>query len=543
MPPGACPQGPVFPPGPPARRPAGAPPQPPWHPSGAREAPPGGAEPTGERARARGVTLQPPVTPARRKLIAVVGSLALHLSPVLRGSCGFDVKLDMPELEFEITELETVELDQQLDGAIKPPEPPPAEPEVIPPPMGPDKPPEGEGPKPGEDKPEPPPKPKFGEKTSKVAELAPASSNCFMLLAPKKVAGLPFADAVVEVMSPLPDFDFIITGGGFHALRDFNYIVIASPNFRDLTQTFLAVEYKLTQAEMIAGLNRAAELEGQQITWEVREGHMMGNPKPLKETDKDFDPRWFVFVGDDVAVYAREEFLPAILTGPDESKGNTAGNFVANLTRLRSFAAREPRAGLQATCKDIRASIRLKSEPPFPIPNNLELMAEGSAKPELVIKLEFLDEVDATKGERQWTEDLPKFIDDKIPFYARFMVRSFYEATEVSRTEKTLQLRADFSTDQAKFILEQIAAASAKMLRRTPEEIEAARKRREEMWAARKNGKLTPSEALQGAEGKAAPPEVPSPGAPKPAPTGAPKPAPAPAPKPAPAPAPPQPSQ
>ncbi len=473
-----------------------------------------------------------PVTPARRNLIAVFGSLALHLSPLVRGGCGLDVNIEMPEFDFEVTQLEVVDLDQKLDGPAQPP-PPPAEPEVAPPPMGPDLPPEGEGPKPA-DKPPEPPKPKFGEKSSKVVELAPGTSTCFMLLAAKKVAGLPFADAVVEIMSPLPDFDFIITGGGFHALRDFNYIVIASPNFRDLTQTFLAVEYKLTQPEIIAGLNRAAEREGQTIAWEVRDGHMMGNPRPIKEGAKDLDPRWFVFIGDDVAVYAREEFLPAILTGPDESKGNTAGNFVANLTRLKKFAAREPRAGLQAHCKDIRANVKLRNEPPFPIPNTLEIMAEGAAKPELVVKLEFLDEVDAVKGERQWSEDLPKFIDDKIPFYARFMVRSFYEATELTRTEKLLGFRADFTTDQATFILEQIGALSAKMLRKTPEELEADRKRREEMWEARKKGKLTPSEALQqgsepdakapgGAPSPAAPsPDkpAPSPGKPAPGPTG-----------------------
>lgn len=437
------------------------------------------------------------MTPTRRILAGILGSLALHLSPLVRGGCGLDIKLEMPELEFEVTELEPIELDQELKGA-PPPEPQP-EPEVVPPPMGPDKPPEGEGPKPEEKPPEP--KPKFGEKSSRVAELGPGSSNFFMLLSAKKVSGLPFADAIVEIMSPLPDFDFIVTGGGFHALKDFNYIVIASPNLRDLTQTFLAVEYRLSQAEVQAGLDRAAAAEGLKIDWEVRDGRTMGNPKPIAAPDQDDDPRWFVFLDDDVAVYVRDEFLPAITTGPDETKGDTAGNFVANLTKLRTFAAREPRAGLQLVLKDIRASVKLKKEPPFPIPNNLELMAEAASSPELVVKSEYLDAVEATQMERQWSEDLPQFIDDKVPFYARFMVRSFYDATELARDDKALNLRADFTKDQAKFILEQIAEQARRMLRRTPEQIEAARKRREEMWAARKNGKLTPSEAITPKDG------------------------------------------
>ncbi|MCY1058413.1 hypothetical protein [Nannocystis sp. SCPEA4] len=453
------------------------------------------------------------MTPTRRIFAAVLGSLALHLSPLVRGGCGLDIKLEMPEIEFEVTQFEPVELDEELKGA-PPPEPQPEA--EVPPPMGPDKPPEGEGPKPEEKEP-PKPKPKFGEKTSRVAELGPGSSNFFMLLSAKKVSGLPFADAIVEIMSPLPDFDFIVTGGGFHALKDFNYIVIASPNLRDLTQTFLAVEYRLSQAEVQAGLDRAAAKEGLKIDWEVRDGRTMGNPRPIANPDGDDDPRWFVFLDEDVAVYVREEFLPAITAGPDESKGNTAGNFVANLTKLRTFAAREPRAGLQLVLKDIRASIKLKKEPPFPIPNNLELMAEAASSPELVIKSEYLDEVEAVQMQRQWSEDLPAFIDDKVPFYARFMVRSFYDATEIAREEKALNLRADFTKDQAKFILEQIAEGARRMLRRTPEQIEAARKQREEMWAARKNGKLSPSEALApkepGKSGK--PPDAPDAKAPE----------------------------
>jgi hypothetical protein len=472
------------------------------------------------------------VKPARRTTLAVLGSLALHVSPLVRGGCGFDVEFDMPELEFELTELEPVVLDAQIDQ--KPPESPQPEPEVIPPPMGPEKPPEGEGPKPAEEEKPPPPKPKFGEKSSKVAELGPASSTAFVFLNAKKVAGLPFADTVVEIMAPQIDFDFIVTGGGFHPLKDFNYLVLASSNIRDYTQTFIAVEYKLAQEEMIAGLNRAAESDGQSIVWEVRDGRMMGNPKPLKDPDKDTDPRWFVFLEDNVGVYVREEFLPSIIAGPDESKGNTVGNYVANLSKLRTFAAREPRAGLQIVVKDISSTVKFRKEPPFPLPDRLELMAEASSSPELVIKGEFLDAVDATKAQNLWADDLAKLIDDKVPFYARFMVRSFYEQTEFTRDDKNVQLRSDFSKEQAKFILEQIAEGARRMLKKTPEQIEADRKRREEMWAARKNGKLTPSEALQqqkqqaGGSGAAQPPGTS--GTPKPAPggTGAPKPLPTP---------------
>jgi hypothetical protein len=454
------------------------------------------------------------VTPLRRTILASLGSVVLHVSTIARLSCGFDVDIEMPDIEFELTEMDFVDPDQQLGD--KPPPPPAPEPEVIPQPMGPELPPEGLGPKP-EEKPPEPPKPKvFGEKTTKVDQLGPANSNFYMLLNARKVAGLPFADNVVEIMAPLPDFQFIVDGGGFQALRDFNYLVIASPNLRDLTQTFLAVEYKLSQQEMMAGLQRAAEVEGETIEWVVRDGLTMGNPAPIKDPTKDFDPRWFVFLDDKVAVYVREEFLPSIATGPDDKKGKTAGNFVANLMKMKTFAAREPRAGLQLVLKDINASVKIKSSP-FEIPDGVELMAEASADPELVIKTEFLDEVSAKRFENQWKNDLPKFIDEKVPFIARGMVRGFYEDTSFALDGKVITLRSKFSESQASLMLDQIAAGSRKMLRRTPEQIEAARLRREEWWKLRQNGKLTPSEALEKQNNKPktpgdpkTPPEVPA---------------------------------
>ena len=202
-----------------------------------------------------------------------------------------------------------------------------------------------------------------------------------------------------------------------------------------------------------------------------------------------------MFLDDKVAVYVREEFLPAIAREGDDGK-KTSGNFVANLAKMKTFAAREPRAGLQLVLKDILASVKIKKSP-FEIPDSVELMAEAKAAPELVIKMEFVDEVAAKRMENQWREDLPRFIDEKVPFLVRGMVRGFYDDAEFTLSGKEVTLRSSFSESQASMILDQIAAGSRKMLRKTPEEIEAARKAREEIWELRKNGKLTPSQALE----------------------------------------------
>lgn len=443
------------------------------------------------------------MTPLRKNLLAIFGSLAFHTGPMVPTSCGFGLDIPMPEFEFEITEMEFIDPEQELAAGKQPP--PPPEPEVIPPPMGPDLPPEGEGPKP-EDKPPEPPKPKvFGAKDSKIDKLGPAGSNYFVFLNAKKVAGLGFSDSVVDIMAALPDFQFIIEGGGFHPLRDFNYIVIASSDIRIVSQTFLAVEYKLDQAEIQAGLDRAAAGTGQKIEWVVKEGRTMGNPVPIADGEEDKDPRWFVFLDDKAAVYVREEFLPSIISGPDATKGKTAGNFVANLTKLKTFAASEPRAGLQLVVKDLLSILKnLKS--PFEFPNDFEIMAEAANAPELLIKLSFLDAVAAKRFEKQWKDDLPRFFEEKLNFVVRSMVRGYYDSTTFSLDGPEVTLRCPFTEEQAKTILDLIAGQAHKTVgkawRRTPEEVEAAKKKRDELWELRKNGKLTPSEALDKLNGK-----------------------------------------
>jgi hypothetical protein len=441
----------------------------------------------------------PPVKPLRRSVIAVLGSAVVHGLPLVTfATCSFGVDIELPEFEFELTEVEFIDPDQQLgEGAPEPepePEPPPPE---IPPEVPPELPPEADSDGAAEPEPEPEkPKPKFGDKKSRVDSLGPANSNFFMLLAAKKVAGLSYADSVVEIMAALPDFIFIIEGGGFHALRDFEYLVIASPDIRDLTQTFLAVEYKLPRAEMQAGLDRAAAERGQKIPWEERDGHLMGNPIPLDPGKRDWDPRWFVFLDDKVAVYVREEFLPQVLTGPDQKKGKTAGNFVANLTKIRTFAAREPKAGLQMQLKDIHASVKMVKTP-FTIPDAIEVMAEAAAEPELVVKMEFLDAPAALTFEGEWRDLLPKFIDDRVPILFRGLARGLYDQIELTRDDGGVLLRSKFSKTQATLILDQVAAMSGKMLRRTPEELEESRRRRDELWKARQGGKVPPSVALE----------------------------------------------
>ncbi len=439
-----------------------------------------------------------PVRTRRRKSVAFTLSALAHAIPLVWGALTFSPDIDL-DIDFEFAEVDMVD-PSQLQGAKEEPEP---EPEASYPPPGAELPPEGDdGGDPEED---PESEEKFGEKRSKVEGLGPTTATLYAFMANNRIRNLPYAEEGLEVVAPLPDFQFLIQGGGFDTLRDFDYLVIATPNPRDVSQTFLAVQHNMTESELQAGVERAVEAAGQTINWEERGSLSMGNPHPVDPETWD-DPRWFVFLDDKVAVYVREEFLPSILEGPQGDR-KTTGNFVANLTRMRRFAAREPRASFQFVAKDLRAQLAQASFP-CAVPDGFELMAEAAADPELMIRVAFLTPQEAVSCKTFWNDKLGRIISETL--WIKLMAGWIYDKIELTQDDRELTLRARFDKDQAKEILKLISSQSRKMLGRSQAEMETARKARDEAWVKRKGGKLPPSAAFApdgdaGDEGPATP--------------------------------------
>ena len=450
------------------------------------------------------------MSPLRIRTVALTSSLILHAIPLVWGLLTFSTGFDMPEIELEFTEVEIIDPDL-LQGDV---EEVPEEAAVVEPPAEAEA--EDDGDENGEEEPEPlpedeapaeekPPKPGLGDKAGHVAELAPTTSTLYLLLANERIRRLSFGYESVEIMAPLPDFQFIIQGGGFDPLRDFDYMVIATPDVRDVTQTFLAVEYNLPQAHFRAGLERAVAAQGQAIEWVQRNGYSMGNPRPIAADRPDTDPRWVVFLEDDLAVYVREEFLDSIITDASSAPGKTSGSFVANLVRIRRFAAAEPRAGMQAVLKDLRSALKRVRGLPFAVPDDIQITAEAAESPRLVIRHRFLSNEDAEQFAQFWHEEIPKIIDSD--WKIKTAVGWLYDLVELERDGTTVVLRGKFSRDQAETILQLLADFSRKALGKTPEEMEQDRLERERAWNER-NGAPTSSKDPSVPEGVPSLPDV-----------------------------------
>jgi hypothetical protein len=440
-----------------------------------------------------------PVRPRRRKTLSFLASLVGHVVVVGGFASGFSLRcapdVELPELDIEFTEVELIDPDA-LQGEEPTAEPPPTVVEPPPTPQVPTPPdPTADAPKPEPEKP-PPEQPKFAAKGSNADELAPPQSTFHMLLVPKKIRKLSFSQQVLDIMAPLPDFEMLIDAGRFDALRDFDHIVIASPDIRDWTQTFLAVDYRMSREEVQRAIERAALADGQVIEWVEDGGLLRGNPRPKDPEKEDADNRWFVFLPGKVAVYVRDEFLPNILAGPTDDDRKTAGNFVANLSKLRRFAERQPDAGLQLVFKGLRRAI--KREPkvggkplPFKLPDGFEVSASAAEEPEVVIRGEFATIVEAKAFVKWWNVELGAIIDADLRL--KLGIGWVYGLLTVERDGARVSLRGQMDAKQAITVMGLLADQSRKIAKKTPEEIEAMRQRRLDAWAARRKGKLPPS--------------------------------------------------
>lgn len=426
--------------------------------------------------------------------------------------------IDDGDFSIDIVEFEVKDIlpdAAQGDPQPEPPEPEPAPEEAAPPPE-----PLPEGPATAPELPEPepeaPPKPKFGAKTSKIAAMVPENATWTLMLANTRIKKLPFRDEATEIMAPLRDYQLLVDDAGFNVWEDFEFIVMGSPDFTDMTQAFVAVQYEFGHAEMKAGVDRACAKAEMVVDWREENGATIGDPRMIDPEQDEFDDRQFVLLpGDSVALYVREEFIPQIIAGPEGGKGKTSGNFVANIAKMRKFTQAEPKAGVQLVLADLRSVIKLPKDSAFDVPDRVELMWEAAKTPELVVKIDFIAEEHATKAETYWNEQLEQDLRDSG---AWMTVGGMIEATVVEREGKQLRLRHEFGEAAARITLQMLAKEFGKAMRYSKKQSEAAKALRAKNWEARQGGKLLPSQAIEQGEANEAKPDEAKPNEAKPEP-------------------------
>jgi hypothetical protein len=308
--------------------------------------------------------------------------------------------------------------------------------------------------------------------------------------------------AIDQLLLLLPDRRRLIEGSGLDLYRDFDDLLIATPNPTDDAVTFMAVRHHLTDAALRAGLDRGARAAKKPIEWQTIGGRPVGirrkPPSPGHEAP-DRDDRILALPQASLAVIAPMAYAGQLLDTDlaarasgrlgidggviDASAGAGPQRKPVSPARWRNLAARieaEESAipddaafmmmatGLFAPVTAGPSGFVVPStkgasddqpvQPvggePSPPPSSMTLVV-GVEAPYIDVSAEFATKADADR----WERDLPtwkrKLLTNPVVFLGGFA--SLIGRAEPSREGNTLHLHAETSTEELQRLLNLIA--------------------------------------------------------------------------------------
>jgi hypothetical protein len=346
-----------------------------------------------------------PPSPSRAGYVAVGVSLGLHLA-VLLGISGIAFFRFEPPIPIEIL-------------PMKPR--PPAPPALDPPPPVPEKQTSPKVSHPGTtQKAAPKPPQKVAPATEDLHAVGPATANITILLRGPLLARSPHRDGVDSVLSMLPDYHTLLDGTGLHPFDDLEALLIATPDPRDVTATFLAARHK--RDPRIARLT-TRKLDGG-------------------------DPRVFRALSDDVMLLGRPDDL-ARIAAAEESDGEAPSAETREaqrwLTALRHFDGGPKEAAMQLTVADLPQLIRFQGE--LPMPRSIRLALSADAAPFARLVCIFDDEDSAERFVAEWP-GLKVKLAESIPVLA-----GAFDELVIVRREREVELAGRLKEAHVKLVL------------------------------------------------------------------------------------------
>jgi hypothetical protein len=331
-----------------------------------------------------------------------------------------------------------------------------------------------------------------------LRESGPDGSRLIALLRLDRLRASPDSESTIAVVDRLllllPDRRRLIDGTGLDLYRDFDSLLIATPNPTDDAVTFLAARHRLMDAAFKAALERGAKAAKKPIAWRTVAGRPVGIRQQSKGTMVlDRDDRILVLPLPALAImatpaYATQLLGRDVLVPPTQGSAVDAGSSDARASggeprkptgqpNWREIAARieaEDSAmpddaaflmtasnlfGSPASASYVVPSTRGASDdsPPQPVgadtappPQSLTLVV-GVETPFIEILAEFKTAADADR----WERDLPawkrKVVTNPVVLLSGFS--SLIGRAQITREENTLQTRIEVSTAELQRLL------------------------------------------------------------------------------------------
>jgi hypothetical protein len=111
----------------------------------------------------------------------------------------------------------------------------------------------------------PPSAPPTTEKA--ISNLAPGDAALMLLMRNDRILGSPYENEVRRLLHVFYDHKTLMWTSDLDPMKDFDALLIATPNPYRVTQTFLAARYKITRAKLKRALERSARFKNKRLRW------------------------------------------------------------------------------------------------------------------------------------------------------------------------------------------------------------------------------------------------------------------------------------
>ena len=299
-----------------------------------------------------------------------------------------------------------------------------------------------------------------GGGTSRVAlaRLAPPQAALMLVLRMDRIRRSPYADAVRRLLGVFYDFKTLLWSTELDPVRDFQALLIATPNPYRVTETFLVVRHALPERRLKQAFEKSGQYGGQHLRWRTGEGGgLQGQvPSPPRLAG---DPR-VVVLRSGLALLTDPKHLSLLQAAAasaraDAGPGSPQGliDRLKDLHREGHSPASDPGLLLQAV--NLPRLVRLPADVPVPLGLQAVLPAEAPARCEAA--LSFADEGQA----RAFITVVPAKIEQARQSVLLRLLGAveLLDALRFQRRGREVMVTATLTGDQVRGVLEAFRAA------------------------------------------------------------------------------------
>ena len=293
-----------------------------------------------------------------------------------------------------------------------------------------------------------------------LADLAPGDAALILVLRMDRIRRSPYARSVRRLLEVFYDYKTLLWSRDLDPIRDFDALLIATPNPYRVTRTFLAARHHLSRSRVRRALEQSVALDKKRMRWRwqgrVQRGEIPSPPRLPQ------DPR-MVLLQDGLVMLADPAHIPLLTTdlgattprpGGERSDAGarTGRSWLDSLRQMQGVGGADDvkAPGMQLLAVNLPRLVRLP--PDIPVPLNVDVQVPAEDPTRATGELTFGGEADA----RRFLQVIPQRIARaRRSVLLRLLgVTDLLDGIKLRRKAERVEVSLGLNGDQVRSLLE-----------------------------------------------------------------------------------------